>query len=260
MSYGLAGALMGGGRALMDVAKEKRQEAQRLLEMKEAQQHDKDMLQMRADMSKKSRSGGRRGSGGGKSGRNFKWTNSDDVRVNEAWKSFYGEDATFDGEAPDMVQFRLQVKRNLEQNPNVSRDEAVLLARQQWQGTEQEEQFQRPERFSEGWFDGDDTTSDTRTIKRYGFNSAVGEPPAQSESPAPTPEQAASPTAPEPTLSPSASPSPAPSQSRSRAQLRTPEQAEHPAVQEARIAIARGAPRETVIARLRQMGINPEGL
>ena len=228
MSFAFAGALQGLGGGIMKLAEDRRRLAQDLLKMEKKADLDKEVAESRAASKARHRKG--KGSGGGSSkGRALSNTESDNLA--RLYKN-YDEAGAFEGQAPSLAEFEAQVEKLLPDAGSLS--QAAEMARGMWGGEEvttttlKERAALSPARL----WDDDGKYEDTRTETKYGFRKALDG--ATAAAPAPTAAPGAA----------SAAPAVDPAQ----------------AIEEARAAIQRGADRNAVIARLREMGIEPKGL
>ncbi len=229
-SFALAGAVGGIGESMIEDARQKREDKlaalkrQQELEDQETQ-HNNRMEQIAAS---KRRTGGR---GRGLGGRGYQLNPRERDDLARAHKSML-DTGFFDGEAPTEAQMGARVEQIRSQNRNLSLSAAVEQAASEWGATE----VSTPnviERTRAGkWWTGEETyEGDPNIEKRYGFSGeAQSTPPSSTRAPTQPREQ----------------------------QAASPESAQ--ALSAARDAIAQGADRNAVIARLKEMGIDPEGL
>ena len=195
MSFALAGALMGGGDALLKMAEERRAQAheEMMMEKQEALLRERDELKGRGRSGGGGgRSRGRSGGGSGSSGRGDGWSlsNSDSVRIEKAYASAFEDNPDAPARVPTLPEFSSHVEDLMRSDRSLSRDAAVNLAASQWQGADIKEKAPRhplsPMRLL-----GDDTYPRVRT--EFGFASALGEPMATPED---QPEEMSGSTAP----------------------------------------------------------------
>lgn len=238
MSFALGGMLAGAGQHLQQVAEEKRRLANDILKARANAQ-----IRAEAAAAKASgKSGGKGGGGrsGGKAGRGsgFKLSNSDEVRLKETYTSLYGAPGEQDESQPTLIQFKSRVYDLMREDDSLSRMDAEQLAASQWVGKEKTEMVdvERGALNLMRYIDGP-TYQEPKTTMHYGFDAALGED-AQDKAQTSTPS------------APTAAPAPA----------AAPQVSADQALAEARNAIAQGADRNTVIQRLRSMGIDPKGL
>lgn len=165
--------------------------------------------------------GGSGGSKGPSKARALSNTESDNLaRIHKN----YIESGVFEGQAPTLGEFEAQVERLIPDAGSLS--QAAEMARGMW-GGEDVTTTQMKERAALSpmrLFDDDGKYEDTTTERKYGFRNALdgaASAPPQADATTTDPAQA---------------------------------------IEEARAAIQRGANREAVIARLREMGIEPKGL
>lgn len=173
MSFAFAGALMGAGKALQEIAEEKRRLANEILKMEAA------------GKIKATRAGGGKG-GGGKggsgSGSSVRLSNSDEVRIEKEYENLF--ENTPQEERPSLSDFKSEIVRRM--GAGEDRQTATSGAAQSWKGREVETgEMEQPGLW--GRITG--KKPEPKTEMRYGFDSALGEPQA---APAPNPETAPS--------------------------------------------------------------------
>ncbi|UWQ30270.1 hypothetical protein [Leisingera sp. M523] len=225
----------------MKLADERRKMADDLLKMEKQAELDVQVAEGRAAATAKHRKGGsgKGRTGSGRSGRALSNTESDNLsRIHKD----YVENGVFEGQAPTLGEFEAQVERVLPEAGSLS--QAAEMARGMW-GSEEVTSTELKERHALSpariW-DDDGKYEETSTDVRYGFKGALG-----GDAPGNTP--ATPPTQTQPFGAAAASPAPA---------TDGPDPAQ--VLADAKAAIERGADREAVKARLREMGIEAEGL
>lgn len=220
MSYLLGGLLQGVGGAIEDRANSKREHAQRLLQI-EAQAEA--TASARAKHRAPARGLAPRGGGGGRKSTDRRGlSNTESDNLARLYKN-YVDGGSFDGEAPSLGQFENRVEQIISEDRG-SLSSAAERARAEWGHQEVTSEEQVPRNFVGRLIHGEDTRTVERTDLVGGFGSALGEQPRRS------------------------------------AVASAPQQSSNQALEQARQAISAGADRKAVADRLREMGIDPEGL
>lgn len=222
MSYGFAGMLQGLGGALQDLGTERRKHAQDLLKMEKKAEIDLQVAQGKANIKKASRSGKGRSR---RSGRGL--TNQESDNLGRIYDS-YIENGSFGDEAPSLGEFEQRIELHIGEAGSLAK--AAEQARSEWgskdvtETTLHERHALSPARL----WDEDGKYEVTSTSKQHGFEAVLSDASA--------------------------------SEKASGNVGRPSDTKAEQIFQQAREAIANGAPSEEVKKRVREMGYDPGGI